>query len=73
MTDTNPYWNTLGNIETPFDELVKVVDMTLISGDMICYTCEYIDSTESNPVYGYRKLRPEDLKEFKEWLSQNHK
>jgi hypothetical protein len=65
-----PHWNTLGNIETHFGELVKVVDMTL-HGEMICYKCEPLDSTYSKPAYGYRKLSPDELTEFKEWLSPN--
>jgi hypothetical protein len=67
-----PYWNTLGNIETHFGEWVKVVDMNL-HRDMICYKYEPLDSTYSKPaLYGYRKLSPEDLKEFKEWLGDNN-
>jgi len=67
-----PHWNMLGNIETHFGELVKVVDMTL-HGEMICYKCEPLDSTYSKPAYGYRKLSTEHLNEFKEWLSPNQK
>jgi hypothetical protein len=66
-----PHWNMLGNIETHFGELVKVVDMTL-HGEMICYKCEPLDSTYSKPAYGYRKLLPAELKEFKEWLKDNN-
>jgi hypothetical protein len=65
-----PSWNILGTIETHCGDLSKVVDM-ILHGSMICYKCEPLDS--SIPAYYcYRKLSPEDLKEFKEWLRDNN-
>lgn len=65
-------WNTLGKVEECFGGLARVKDMDLV-GNMIHYSYEWFKPHHNNPVHGYRKLSIEQLKEFKEWLSQNNK